>query len=87
MGFAGSTMDSRCKLYLDLRHCVDTALPGFVKCDIYDVDSRSGIVYFDSERNAERAFFMVVWDCDAVYLEEDTLVLRGIYERNPMWTI
>lgn len=81
-----SILTERQKLYLDICRCFDSGLYGFIRCDVYCLASRSGIAYFDSPASAERAFFMTVMDCDAVYLEEDTLVLRQVHRRNTVLT-
>lgn len=77
----------RQKLYLDLHRCVDCEIDGMIGYKILDLKSRSCEVHFDSVYSAERAFFMVVWDCESVYLEGNTLVLRCIHKRHPMWSI
>jgi len=85
-----SILTERQKLYLDICRCFDSGLYGFIRCDVYCLASRSGIAYFDSPASAERAFFMTVMDCDTVYLEGYTIVLRQVHRRNTVlteWTL
>ena len=81
-----SKLTRRQKLYLDICRCFDSGVYGFIRCEVYCLESRSGIAYFDSAASAERAFFFTVMDCDAVYLEDNTLVLRQVHPRNTMLT-
>lgn len=85
-----SGLTERQKLYLDIRRCFESASDGLVKCDVACLETRTGIGYYDSVESAERAFFNIVMDCDAVYLEDDTLVLRRVYPRSSVlteWTL
>jgi hypothetical protein len=78
---AMSQENDRQNLFLDMYRCFETVADDLVSCDIQCLETRTGIGYFSSVASAERAFFMIVMDCDAVYLEENTLVLRRIHQR------
>lgn len=74
--------DERQNLFLDMYRCFEPVADDLLSCDIYCMQTRTGIGYFDSVETAERAFFTIVMDCDAVYLEENALVLRRIHSRH-----
>ena len=76
-----SDEDDRQDLFYDMYRCFEPVANDLSSCEIYCLETRTGIGYFDSVESAERAFFLVVMDCDAVYLENNALVLRRIHPR------